>query len=956
MIELRETRVYHGPSIWARVPALRMRVLIAEGRRTTDQTPDLADDLLRIAPDLMAVDIPGSASHRLIEDIRQGTCTARLIGQLVARLQRLSGARVRRSYAQPARVTGEFDVICEVAQGDIGRAAGDLAIRLLNHILAGTGQDFAFLAEFEERVLIPAERLAFGPSTAAIVDEAERRGIPVLRLDPTRSLIQLGQGRYQKRIWSTLTSATSDLAVDVAGDKQLTNQVLREVGIPVPDGQVVTDVDRAVAVARRIGYPVVLKPLDGNQGRGVGIDLRDETAVRSHFPVARAESREGNVIVERCVTGTDYRVLVIDYQIVAVAERTPAHVIGDGRHTVAELITTANTDPRRGVAHEKVLTRIPVNAQTVETLGRQGLTLESVPESGQSVQLMLTANMSTGGTSIDRTGVIHPDNAEMAREAAMAVGLDIAGIDFVCPDISRSIRETGGAIVEVNAGPGFRMHTHPTEGTPQPVGEAVIDMLFRPDQPTRIPLVAVTGTNGKTTTARMIAHIARSAGGTVGLTTTDGIYVNESQIAAGDMAGPGSARMVLKHPRVDFAVLETARGGLLRSGLGFDRCDVAVVTNVSSDHLGLGEIDTLEDLARVKGVVPASVFSDGVSVLNAEDAMTPLIAQNARGEIVLFSMDEGSPALRDHLRDHGRAVVLCQSGGNEQISLIENGREVTVIAAREIPATAGGRIRVNIANALAATAAAIGAGIDIPTIRNAFYTFGSGFRQTPGRFNLLTIEGREVVMDYGHNVGALTGVADFIARSTARQTTGVIASPGDRREEDMRAFGELAGRTFDQLVIREDSKRRGRAEGEVAAILREAAIQGGMAPDRITVVLDELAAAHRAIDLSRPGDLVVVLVDSVNEVWHSLAARAEQNEPAVLFAPPVLARSRSIAAKCRRRKDACRSPRTRAHLTTGIIAADGRPRRGSRNLPMHAGPFPVRTRHLSTTGSGMPGK
>jgi cyanophycin synthetase len=620
----------------------------------------------------------------------------------------------------------------------------------------------------------------------------------------------------------------------------------------------------------------VLKPLDGNHGRGVCLDLTSEDAVRDSFATAAAESRDGLVLVERFITGKDYRILVIDKRVAAVAERVPAHVIGDGEHTVSELVEIANADPRRGIGHEKVLTRIPINALTLETLARQAFALDSIPAAGQHVWLQQTGNMSTGGTSIDRTDDIHPDNAEIARQAAMVVGLDVAGIDFIIPDIARSVRETGGGIVEVNAGPGFRMHTHPTEGHPRRVGRAVIDMLFPDGGSGRIPIVAVTGTNGKTTTTRMIAHIMRAAGHHVGMTTTDGVYVDTTQIAAGDMAGPTSAQMVLKNPAVDFAVLETARGGIVRSGLGFDRCDVAVVTNVSSDHLGLGGVDTLEELAQVKSVVPRAVFRDGASVLNADCQWSVRMAEVARGEIIFFSMNEENPVIRDHRRERGRAVVLRQTRAGEMLTLLEDKEETSLLLAEEIPAALGGRVRANVANALTAAAAAVARDVQLECIRDALRAFTTDFAQTPGRFNLLDVAGRQVVMDYAHNVAALEAIADFVKRTAAPRSIGVITVPGDRRDEDARAFGLLAGAIFDEVVVREDGNLRGRAPGQMAALLRQAVLDAGVPQDRVHIVTDEVASAHAGVDLATPGDLVVVLVDGVTLVWEALANRAEQ--------------------------------------------------------------------------------
>jgi len=635
-----------------------------------------------------------------------------------------------------------------------------------------------------------------------------------------------------------------------------------------------TNEDEAVRHANRIGYPVVLKPTDGNHGRGVCVDLPNEQAVRVHFDTARAASRNGSVVVEEMLHGKDYRVLVINNEVVAAAERVPAHVIGDGASTIRELITLANANPNRGIGHEKALTRITIDDHLLDTIENQGFGLDDVPEEGQFVQLKQTGNMSTGGISIDCTDEIHPDNVEIALEAAMIVGLDIAGLDFITPDISRSINEVGGGIIEINAAPGFRMHTHPTEGLPRQVGRVVVDMLFKADDAARIPIIAVTGTNGKTTTTRMIAHIVQTAGRSVGMTASDGISIRGTQIASGDMAGPESARMVLRNPRVEVAVLETARGGILRDGLGFDRCNVAVVTNIASDHLGMKGVDTLEDLARVKAVVPQSVLRNGTSVLNADNPWTVDMARTARGEIIFFSMEEDNKVVRDHIRRRGRAVVLRQTPRGGMITLLDSLRDTNILLAREIPATFDERVQVNVANALAATAAAIGVDVPLSNIRTSLRTFSTAFWQTPGRFNLLSIEDRNVVVDYCHNVHALEGIADFVRRTAAPHSVGVIAIAGDRRDEDIREFGELAGRTFDRIIVREHGDRRGRKPGEVARMLQEAAITAGLPAPQATIVLDEIEAVHAAIDMASPGDLVVAMVYRITEAWESLAERA----------------------------------------------------------------------------------
>ena len=872
-IEIRHTTVFRGPNIWARMPAILLEVDIGELEdRPTNKIPGFYEQITELLPGLYEHSCSVGKPGGFLQRMREGTWMGHVLEHVALELQNLAGAEVTRGKTRGAGERGVYNVVYAYAQEDVGIAAGQLATRLLNHLIYDTEPDFDFVTELEEKVIRVAERLAYGPSTGAIVSEAERRGIPVLRLDPRRSLVQLGHGAYQKRVWATVTSETANISVDIAGNKELTNRLLHEVGIPVPRSSVVRDADEAVAAARRMGYPVVLKPLDGNHGRGVMINLPDEATVREAYPLAERETRGGYVVVETFIPGKDYRILVVNNQVVAVAERVPAHVRGDGTHTVQELIDITNSDPRRGVGHEKILTRIVVDAQTVEVLGKGDMTLESVPEAGAFVQLKLTGNMSTGGTSIDRTDDIHPDNVEIARQAAMVVGLDVAGIDFITPDIARSVREQRGAIVEVNAGPGFRMHTHPTEGHPRHVGRAVIDMLFPPGSPSRVPIVAVTGTNGKTTTSRMIAHIMKTAGKKVGLTTTDGIYIDATQIAAGDMSGPTSAQMVLKNPAIDFAVLETARGGILRSGLGYDRCNVAVVTNISSDHLGLKGINTLAELARVKEVVPQSVLPNGASVLNADNPYTVEMERVARGEIIYFSMDEENPVIRDHLRERGKAVVLRPTRHGEMITLIEHRRDTSLLLAEEIPATLDGRIRVNIQNALAAAAAAFALDVQLEYIRTALRTFTSNFFQTPGRFNLLEIEGRKVLLDYCHNVAGLESMADFVKRMDADRTIAMIAVPGDRSNDDITAFGRLAGQTFDEIVIREDANPRGRARGEVAGMLLETiTAQNGA---KAEILVDEMEAAREAISRAGRNDFVILMADKPAALFEQLTGRS----------------------------------------------------------------------------------
>ena len=619
-LRILETRVLRGPNYWAREPVIRMLVDLGNLEEfPSNRIPGFSDALIALLPTLE--DHACSLGRRggFITRLQEGTWAGHIAEHVALEFQNLAGTDVRHGKTRAAGVHGQYNCIYEYKEEAVGLEAGRMAVGLVNHLVAPDDPEFFFdFAPKLENLIRLAERQAFGPSTQALIDEAVSRDIPFIRLD-RHSLVQFGHGVYQQRIRATMTSKTSAIGVDIASDKSLTNRLLDSAGLPVPRADVVTTEDDAVAVAKRLGFPCVVKPLDGNHGRGVHLNLRSEEAVRAAFPGALGQSRSGDVVVETYVTGNDYRCLVIGGKVAAIAERVPASVTGDGEHTVRELVDIANADPRRGIGHEKVLTRIKIDEAAEELVRAQGLEVDAVPEKDAMIKLALTGNMSTGGTSIDRTFEAHPDNVEIAETAAQIVGLDVAGIDFICPDITTPVRETGGAIVEVNAAPGFRMHTHPTEGEPQYVARPVIDSLFPPGASSRIPIISVTGTNGKTTTVRMIAHILKLMGRRVGMTSTDGIVVDGRLIKKGDMSGPKSAQMVLQNPTVDTAVFEVARGGILREGLGYDRNDVAVVTNVTGDHLGLGGIDSIGQLANVKGVLVEAVPRSGTAVLNADD-------------------------------------------------------------------------------------------------------------------------------------------------------------------------------------------------------------------------------------------------------------------------------------------------------------------------------------------------
>jgi cyanophycin synthetase len=889
-----ETRVFRGPNPYGYRPVIRFTLDLEQLEQyPTSKLGDFTDRLLELIPTLHDHGCSYGEPGGFVRRLREGTWLGHVAEHIALELQGLAGTPV--TYGK-TRSTGERDgvyyVIYSYIEERVGLLSARLALRLIEHLLpeelrgieglerltpdgavptSEPDSPFDYQAELEELIRL-AERLALGPTTQSLVDEARRRGIPAIRLDD-HSLVQLGYGKYQQRIRASVTGRTSNIAVETASDKELTNRLLHDVGVPVPRNVLVRSAEDAVAAAERLGYPVVTKPLDVSHGRGVSLNLQSAEQVRWGYEQA-AQYRSA-VLVEQFLTGKDYRILVINDQLIAAAERVPAHVVGDGTHTIAELVEIVNQDARRGIGHEKVLTRITINEQAERLMEQAGYSRDTVLAEGEVFYLRSTANISTGGTAIDRTAEIHYDNIEIARRAARVIGLDIAGIDIISPDITQSLREVGGGIVEVNAGPGFRMHLQPSEGVPRNVARPVIDMLFPPGTPARIPVVAITGTNGKTTTSRMVAHMLKMHGQRVGLTTTDGIYINGELYMRGDMTGPWSARMVLKDPTIEAAVLETARGGILREGMGFDRCDVGAVLNVQADHLGLRGVETLEDLARIKSLVVEVVRKHGTSVLNADDPLCVAMRERAGGRIAYFSLfggDTGPEHLRDHIADGGVAVV-CQPGvRGDMIAIYDGEQYIPLLWTHLIPATLEGKARVNVANALAATAIGYSMGVPVETIRQALRTFTTSFYQTPGRLNLFDEHPFRVLMDYGHNPAALAHMADLVKRlrPSHQRVIGVVSGPGDRRDQDLRQIGSIAAHMFDEVIIKQDKRLRGRQPGETAAIVRDGAIDGGLPESRVTVILPEAEAVNAALSRGQSGDLVVIFADQVTSVWKQI--------------------------------------------------------------------------------------
>lgn len=881
-IEVVERSIYRGPNLYSRRPTVRIRVDLGELEAwPSDRLVGFADRLLAILPGLHNHHCSKGRVGGFVERLIEGTWLGHIAEHVAIELQVLAGARVSRGKTRSVRGRpGTYDILFEYVDERAALLAGLHALELLaklsrNPVIELRGlsrlpksqlREDVGIADIVAELAALIKSSAFGPSTQSIVDAAKRRGIPVRRLD-SQSLLQLGFGSRQKRMRASITGDTSHIAVETAGNKQLTRTLLADAALPVPRGVVVRSVDDARQAATGLRKPLVVKPLSANHGRGVTLNIADEGAMDAAFALAKVHG--SSVIVEEQLPGIDHRFLVVGGKVVAVARRHVAAITGDGVHDVENLVARANEDPRRGSGHENSLTRITIDTAALSVLADQGLSPQSIPALGQAVRIRDTANLSTGGTAEDCTHEVHPDNIFVAEQAAAIVGLDVAGVDFLSPDISRPVSETGGGIVELNAAPGLRMHVSPSSGEARDVGQAIVDHLFPDARASRIPVVAITGTNGKSTTARMTARILRAAGLNVGLTSTSGVYINEHLIRSADASGPKSAQMVLANPRVDAAVLETARGGILREGLGFDYCDVGCLLNITEDHMGLKGIDTLGDLANVKSVVVGAVKRRGVSVLNADDPMVLSIARRARGRICWFSM-RGIEAVPDpHIADGGMAVVFETYEDKQAIFLYHKGERQQVIATDEIPATQNGAAAFNTANALAATAIAAALEIQPQVIALGLSSFTTSWQDSPGRLNIAERHGITVIVDYAHNPAAVQALAAYLdtLRRPGRRFIGTYSVPGDRRNEDLIGMGRLTASIFDDLVFRETPDGRGRPAGEINALMSRGALEGGMSADHIHRVIDEIDATRFAIALARPGDVVVLSPTQVDTVW-----------------------------------------------------------------------------------------
>jgi cyanophycin synthetase len=861
-VTVRDVQVLRGPNLHAYMPVLKITLDIGSyEERGSDSFPGFVERLVAWLPGLEKHECSVGRPGGFIERLRRGTYLAHICEHVTLELQGLMGFPVAFGRARGTGERGVYTVVIQYRVEEPARAAFETALRLT--LAAMHDEPFDMAAELEQ-LLELADEYRLGPSTAAIVEAARARKIPVLRVTPNGSLIQLGYGMYQKRILASQTSYTSAIAVDVCQDKLLTNDLLRRVGVPVPEGRVVTSAKDAWNAAQEIGLPVVVKPADGRQGKGVSIHLTQKEVVRSAFTIARKFGRQ--VQVERFIHGRDFRLLVVNGKLVAAARRDPAQVVGDGKQTVTELIHALNQDPRRRPGHGSVLTRVEANEEVKLTLAQQEMTLETVPTTGQTVWLRNNCNLSTGGTATDVTDEVHPSNVRLAELVAQIIALDVAGIDVVCQDISRPLREQDGAIVEVNAAPGLRMHLNPSQGQPRQVGAPIVDMLYPPDAPTRIPIIAITGTNGKTTVTRLLNHMYSTAHWVVGMTCTDGVYINNSPILRGDCSGPKSAQAVLLHPQVEVAVLETARGGILREGLAFDQCSVGVVTNVSADHLGLGGINTLEELAGVKQVVVEAVSPGGAAVLNAEDPLVAEMAAATDAAVIYFCRDANNHVMAAHLAE-GESGLFVEDG---MIILATGDERVPLVELERLHFTLEGRLGFQVMNALAATAAAWAAGLNPAMIVRALTTFETSVQIVPGRFNLFKLNGVEVILDYGHNAAALKALGEAVQAMDKRRTVMAMTLPGDRRDEDLVESVKATLPFVDAYVVYDSVDLRGRKPDEVPQLICSQ-LPAAVPCEVVAGQPEGIAAAWRQV---QNGHRLVIIADEVDEaleVLHSLA-------------------------------------------------------------------------------------
>ncbi|PBQ32856.1 cyanophycin synthetase [Sphingobacteriaceae bacterium] len=869
-MKILETKILKGPNFWSNY---RHNLIVL--KLDIGEYEELPSNKIEGFSERMEAMIPSLFSHRcsqsyeggFFERVKEGTWMGHIIEHIALEIQCLAGMEAGFGRTRSADEHGVYHVIFSYEIESAGLYAGEAALRIVEHLISGEAYDIANDIDVLKRIKL---RKGFGPSTQSLINEARRKNIPVRGME-NGSLILLGQGANQKMIRASMTSDTSSWGVEMACDKEETKKILDKAYIPVPKGEVCRSEEGLKEIIAEIGFPVVLKPIDGNHGRGITTNITNPDQAIAAFEIAKTVSDE--VIVERYIVGDDYRFLLVNYKLVAVAKRTPAMVMGDGHSSIQSLIDQTNADPNRGEGHEKVMTTIKVDKVTETILKEKNLSLDHILPLGEILFLKDTANISTGGTSTDMTDNVHPANVFMAERIAKLMKLDICGIDIVAKDVALPFnQDNNGAVIEVNACPGFRMHLNPSKGLARNVAEPVIDMLFpEGGKSSRIPIVAITGTNGKTTTTRLISHIAKVAGHKVGYTTTDGIYLQDHLIHYGDCTGSQSAATILTDPTVDFAVLECARGGLLRSGLGFDHCDISIVTNISEDHLGLKGIKTLEEMAKVKSVVPKSTFDHGYAILNADDDLVYGMKDELDCNIAYFSIDATNERIKKHCANGGLAAVVEKGF----LTVCRGEWKIRVHKIESIPLTVGGRAECMIKNILPATLAAIIQNFKIEDIRQALLSFIPSPELTPGRMNLFNFKNFDLMIDYAHNTAGFMELKTFMDRTRATKKTGIFTGVGDRRDEDIRNLGIIAGRMFDEVIIRHDKDMRGRPQQEVTNLVIEGLKQTN--PDiSILVISDEHEAVEHAINHAQPGEFIVVCTDTINESTAYVKSRLQE--------------------------------------------------------------------------------
>ncbi len=867
-----EIKILRGPNYWSvrRTKLIQMKLDLEDmEQRPTNEIAGFRQRLQEMFPTMIEHRCSVGTRGGFFERVDEGTWMGHVIEHIALEMQTLAGMDTGFGRTRGTGTEGEYYVCISYTEEDAGVYAARAAVKVAQALTDNETYD---LAADIMRLREIREDTRLGPSTGCIVDEAAKRGIPYIRLNK-HSLVQLGYGVHQKRIRATIASTTGNIAVDIACDKEETKNLLGAAEIPVPKGDVVRTEEGLQETIDDIGYPIVIKPIDGNHGKGNTTNITTWEQALVAFAAAKNYGR--NVIVEKYITGFDFRILVINYKFICAALRTPASVIGDGKNNIQYLIDEVNKDPRRGYGHEKVLTQITIDQFTQKMLDEKGYSLETIAAKNELVLLKPTANLSTGGTSTDVTDEVHPANIIMCERIAKIIGLDICGIDIMATDLRSPVTENGGCILEVNAAPGFRMHIDPSVGIPRNVAEPVVDMLFPKGSAGNIPIIAVTGTNGKTTTTRLIAHIAKTAGYKVGYTTSDGVYIQNQLMMKGDCTGPVSSQFVLKDPTVDFAVLECARGGILKSGLAFQNCDVAIVTNISADHIGLGGIDSMEQMAKVKAVVPETVFKQGYAILNADDDLVYAMRKGLDCNVAFFSMDEKNPRIVEHCKSGGYAAVF----ENGYITIMKGTWKIRVIKVAEVPITYGGKALHNVMNCLPAVLSTyFWRNIEIDDLKLALQTFIPSATQTPGRLNMFQFKEFKFLVDFAHNPAGLELLCDFINKMDGSPKVGIISGTGDRRDEDIKELGKISGRCFDEIIIRQDKHLRGRTAEEIVGLLVEGIKETQPKEIPITTIFNEKEAIMHAYNTAKTGSLITIMCDVVTEALDLIKALKEKED------------------------------------------------------------------------------